>query len=628
MADILKGNGMTIRDVAYGDLDEGNVLENNEIQSNVLVGFSMSFFGILVFLFWCMERAGLLWIQSPRRLLYIVAALAFPAFACHYTRGRRIWLKYFMLADLVLVVAGLNLLLGFCIRLLIVVPTVLACRYFSGKLLKVIAILTAVTYTMSSFVGAFFGTCDIDLNYYVVDPGTTLEIRSDLWDAIYTLGVNRTGYTTTFLVLSLLPEICIYSMIAVACIRIAQKGREMVLEQAVISRRSARLETELNLANNIQTHMLPTIFPPSVGSREIEMFASMDPAKSVGGDFYDFFMVDEKNMAMVIADVSGKGIPAALFMVITKTLLKNEVNMGGAPGEVFARVNHLLFEGNEDDMFVTAWMGILNTETGVLTYVNAGHNPPLIRLHGTDPESRFTYLKERPGFVLGGMDGLRYRQREIIMQPGDSLFLYTDGATEARNEEEAFYGSDRFLNYMNEHRRESPEDLLRGVREDIRRFTASAEQFDDITLMSVKYLAYQEKDAVRTRSFPADLKHLDDVMQFAETELEKAGCAEASKMQIALCVEKIFANIAEYAYPRQKDDVQVNWKQDGNEVTVRFIDHGIPFDPLEERETDRTAAAEDRAIGGPGFSLVREKMDDVEYEYRNGRNILTIRKRI
>ncbi len=619
---------MTIRDVVYGDLDEKNVLENNEIQSNVLVGFSMSFFGILVFLFWCMERAGLLWIQSPERLLWMVAALAFPAFACHHTKGRRIWLKYFMLADLVLVVAGLNLLLGFCIRLLIVVPTVLACRYFSGKLLRVIAILTAVTYTMSSFVGAYFGTCDIDLNYYVIQPGTTLEIRSDLWDAIYTLGINRTGYTTTFLVLSLLPEICIYSMIAVACIRIAQKGREMVLEQAVISRRSARLETELNLANNIQTHMLPTIFPPSVGSREIEMFASMDPAKSVGGDFYDFFMVDEKNMAMVIADVSGKGIPAALFMVITKTLIKNEVNMGGAPGEVFARVNHLLFEGNEDDMFVTAWLGILNTETGLLTYVNAGHNPPLIRLHGADPESRFAYLKERPGFVLGGMDGLRYRQRELVMQPGDSLFLYTDGATEAKNEEEAFYGTERFLHYLNEHRAESPESLLQGVREDIRRFTEPAEQFDDITLMCVKYLAYPKKDAIQTRYFPADVKHLDDVMEFAEAELEKTECPGTSKTEIALCVEEIFVNIAEYAYPRQKDDVQVSWEQEGNEVTIRFIDHGIPFDPLEERKPDLKAAPEERPIGGLGIFLVKEKMDDVEYEYRSGRNILTIRKKI
>lgn len=612
-------------------LNKEDVLENNEIQANVLAAFSMLFFSILVFLFWCLCRLGCIGVRDAWRLLYIDTELIIPALICRHIKGQRVWLKYVLLLELVLVVARLNTLLGYNVKLLIILPTVLACRYFSGYFMRVVALFTTVTYGLSSFIGAFFETCDIDLNYYFIKPGTMLQIQTDIWRAIYDAGIDRIGYTVRYMSLSLFPEICMYSLIALICIRIAQKGREMVLEQAAITQKSARMETELTLANNIQTHMLPTIFPPSVGSKEIELFASMDPAKSVGGDFYDFFMVDDRNMAMVIADVSGKGVPAALLMVITKILIKNEVNMGGTPEEVFTKVNHLLCEGNEDSMFVTAWLGILDTETGLLTYVNAGHNPPLIKLadaaeNGKEP--LFEYLNGKPGFILGGMDGLRYHQRKLQMRPQDALFLYTDGATEAKNEAEAFYGADRLRSYLNEHRFCDSKSLLKGVREDIRSFSGKAEQFDDITLMSVRYLSYKKKDEMVRRSFPADTGKLDDVLRFVDTELQKGECSRRIQMQIALCVEEIFVNIARYAYSQHDSDVLVTVKREDDVLTLQFIDHGIPFNPLRQKMPDVTAAPADREVGGLGIFLVKEKMDEVRYDYQNGRNILMMKKRM
>ena len=188
-------------------LNKEDVLENNEIQANVLAAFSMLFFSILVFLFWCLCRLGCIGVRDAWRLLYIDAELIIPALICRHIKGQRVWLKYVLLLELVLVVARLNTLLGYNVKLLIILPTVLACRYFSGYFMRVVALFTTVTYGLSSFIGAFYETCDIDLNYYFIKPGTTLQIQTDIWRAIYDAGIDRIGYTVRYMSLSLLPEI-------------------------------------------------------------------------------------------------------------------------------------------------------------------------------------------------------------------------------------------------------------------------------------------------------------------------------------------------------------------------------------------------------------------------------------
>ncbi len=245
-----------------------------------------------------------------------------------------------------------------------------------------------------------------------------------------------------------------------------------------------RIATELNVATKIQTSMLPCIFPAFPERTEFDVYATMNAAKEVGGDFYDFFLVDDTHLAVVMADVSGKGVPAALFMVIAKTLIKNHAQSGETPRDVFVNVNNQLCENNDANMFVTAFMGLLEIETGKFTYVNAGHNPPLVARAGQS----FEWLTTKPGFVLAGMEGMKYVQQEILLAPGDRVFLYTDGVTEAMNPAGALYSDPRLIDFFNsaDMRGRDAVDTLAALRADIDRFADGAEQSDDITMLMLE----------------------------------------------------------------------------------------------------------------------------------------------
>ena len=251
-----------------------------------------------------------------------------------------------------------------------------------------------------------------------------------------------------------------------------------------------RIGAELNVATQIQADMLPRIFPAFPERQEFEVYATMNPAKEVGGDFYDFFLVDDDHLAVVIADVSGKGVPAALFMVIAKTLIKNHAQNQEAPGTVFTQTNEQLCEGNDAGLFVTGWMGVLEISTGKFVYVNAGHNPPLLKRAG----GTFEWLKSRPGFVLAGMEGVRYRENTLQLEPGDRLYLYTDGVTEATNSHEELFGDERLQNALNEYMDLPVEQFLPKIKECIDAFVGDADQFDDITMLALDYQSKGETE--------------------------------------------------------------------------------------------------------------------------------------
>jgi len=240
---------------------------------------------------------------------------------------------------------------------------------------------------------------------------------------------------------------------------------------------------ELDIATKIQASMLPCDFPPFPDRAEFDIYATMQPAKEVGGDFYDFFLIDENTLAVVIADVSNKGVPAALFMVIAKTLIKNTAQYGKSPKDVFETVNNLLYENNEACMFVTALMGYLDIPSGRFTFVNAGHNPPLIKRAGNEYE----WLRAKSGFVLAGMEDMLYRQNEITLQKDDELFLYTDGVTEAMDRENNLFGDPRLLNAANRYPGLPLKEFTISIKDEIDRFTDGVEQADDITMLVLRY---------------------------------------------------------------------------------------------------------------------------------------------
>ncbi len=251
-----------------------------------------------------------------------------------------------------------------------------------------------------------------------------------------------------------------------------------------IAEAAARIDRELAFAKSIQHSALPSVFPPYPGRTDMDIYASMHTAKEVGGDFYDFYFVDKDKLAFLIADVSGKGIPAAMFMMTAKTLIKGFAESGKAVNEVFTLANEKLCENNEANMFVTGWLGFIDLKTGVLEFANAGHNPPLIKR----ADGSFEYLKMRAGFVLAGMEGINYRKNELQLSPGDEIFLYTDGVTEATDLNNELYGEDRLLGILNGGPdKASAQELCEKVKADVDKFVGEAPQFDDITMLSLKY---------------------------------------------------------------------------------------------------------------------------------------------
>lgn len=246
---------------------------------------------------------------------------------------------------------------------------------------------------------------------------------------------------------------------------------------------SSRLDAELNMASAIQADMLPNIYPAFPDRPEFDVYATMDAAKEVGGDFYDFFLVDDDHLCMVMADVSGKGVPAALFMMASKIILANNAMTGKSPAQILTDTNAAICSNNREEMFVTVWLGILEISTGKLTAANAGHEYPVLMA----ADGNFELVKDKHGFVIGGMNGVKYKEYELMLTPGSKLFLYTDGVPEATNAQKELFGTERMLKALNESKEASPNDLLQNVRHAVDAFVLDAEQFDDLTMLGLEY---------------------------------------------------------------------------------------------------------------------------------------------
>ena len=271
-------------------------------------------------------------------------------------------------------------------------------------------------------------------------------------------------------------------MLASAIDQMEERTCDYMRDLTRITAEREKLHTELTLASRIQAHMLPSEFPAFPDRTEFDIYATMEPAKDVGGDFYDFFLVDDDHLCMIIADVSDKGVPAALFMMASKIIIENYSKMKLSPSEILEHTNNDISNNNKDDMFITVWLGILEISTGRITAVNAGHEYPVIKHSNGD----FELLKDKHGFVLGAIEDLTFEEYEIVLEPGAKVFVYTDGVPEAINNEAKAFGPDRMLDALNRYKDENLETLLRKMRETVDEFSEDAEQFDDITMLCLE----------------------------------------------------------------------------------------------------------------------------------------------
>lgn len=385
-----------------------------------------------------------------------------------------------------------------------------------------------------------------------------------------------------------------------------------------------RMGTELSVAADIQQRFLPGE-DSHIPDEAVDIAAMMRPAKEIAGDLYDYFMIDDHNLALVIADVSGKGVPASLFMVRTKTLIKSYAQMRLSPGEIMEHTNRALCEGNDEDFFVTAWLGILDLETGVLRYVNAGHNPPMIR----KGREGFKELLSGANFVLAGFERIVFDERFVQLSPGDSVLLYTDGVTEAVNEKEELFGTDRLCSCLNRVTEETSRKVISEVSAEVSDFIGNDEQNDDITLLFLTFKGkIKHKEKSSPREFETKEEHLSEILCFAREKLENTELDKRDISGLLAAVEEIFINITSYAYGGAVGIMSLEVCCEEESVSLVFCDYGIPFNPLLRPDPDTKSELCKRKEGGLGIYMVKHYSDDMEYRYEDGKNILRVIKKV
>ncbi len=513
--------------------------------------------------------------------------------------------QYLIMACCILGITVLSIAIPKHTVLAWIAPVLLSCHYYSRKLTASALAASVVCLFAAGIAGMFVGEGD---------PNLIEAFHTD--EAVITPEILREA-----VLFFLLPRSAILVGMAFVCITVAKRTRTLLEKQAADSSARQRIETELNVATQIQSDMLPRIFPAFPERREFDIYASMTPAREVGGDFYDFFLLDRDRLAMVIADVSGKGVPAALFMVVTKTLLKNAVQTGLSPKEALEKVNNQLCENNEAEMFVTVWLGVYEISTGKLTAANAGHEYPAIRRAG----GSFELFKDRHGFVLAGMENVRYQEYELELGEGDTLFIYTDGVTEATDGSGNLYGTDRMLAALNQNQKHKPgpEELLHQIKTDIDRFVDTAPQFDDITMLSIQRKETEDTGVRQSLQIEPESENISRVCEFLERILEGQRAPMKVIAQVNIAADEIFSNIARYS---GASSVRVDCGITDRRVMIRFTDDGMPYDPTAQPEPDITLPAEKRESGGLGILMVKKSMDLMSYEYTDGRNSLTLEK--
>ena len=387
-----------------------------------------------------------------------------------------------------------------------------------------------------------------------------------------------------------------------------------------IAAETRRIERDLATAKAIQESALPRTFPPFPDIKAFDIYASMNAAREVGGDFYDFFLVNDHTLCFLIADVSGKGIPASLFMMAAKAELANYIKSGMELAEAVQSANWNLCQGNDAGMFVTVWAATLDYETGKLTYVNAGHNPPLLRHNG-----EWTWLKKKCGLFLGTFETAKYRQESLQLEPHDEILLYTDGVNEAFNVDEEEYGNDRLERFVAKNNNLSPHMMVDMLRADVRRWAHGAEQSDDVTMVCVEYGTAPEVSGMMT--VPANDAGLDDLRRRVHYELAQISCPEDAQRRIDLTIEELFVNVSEHGYTSEDQDAEVQlaymFDPDDRAITITLTDWGVPFDPTKYRRPN-TAAGDD--VTGMGILIAIGQVDDIAYVRDEDRNVIAFRK--
>ena len=618
------------------------VLANNEVAANKSIAIASLFTAGIVLVLWIIFLTGIIPMKNMLAVNIIfpitVFMLSVPFVAVRIKSTNHSILKYSEIINFALMVALLNIVIPKHAILAWAAIIVLPAHYYTWKTTVFAYMLVIVLMAAVIPASLLIGEWDANLMGANGETFAQISIRFpenplphggvdtyDVTDRLYFLNNfnyyypdEMSRWKAAYLYYYMARFLCI-SVIYVIAIRLNGRTQKLMISEAQAKEEKGRLDAELNVASDIQLSALPNVFPKI---DKFDVFALTHPAKEVGGDFYNVFQWEDK-LLFFIADVSGKGVPAALLMMKTNTLISSILKNSEVPSDALKYTNKELTDHNEQGMFVTAIVGCLDLRTGQATLSNAGHNPPLFKHHS----KKFDYVKLPTGFVLGGFPDTKYKSISRKLVRNDILFIYTDGVTEAMNEEGELFGEERLEKYLNSlDPAFTSEQICHAVNDEVCRFAGNAEQADDITMLCLKY-----NDVVENSSFivPADKNEVNRVVEFVNKFLDQFHVEQKIVSQIDIAIDEICSNIFNYAYKDKNGTIEVDISITNNVVSISFVDTGEPFNPLEKEDPDVNLGIDERKVGGLGIFIVKQMMDKVSYRYsKNKENILTVVKKV
>lgn len=616
--------------------------KRNEIDANKHMIRAANFTAISLFFVWGLY--GLLYITNyliMSHASYVMINIFFPVNIALLI-STQLWkktkffnnsgYKYFIIGTFISVFFFLNITIPKHAMITWAIPILLANHYYNPKVGRITFIVCLVTMLIALYGGMFVGEYDpnlltsgvIKLNeetgeYFLYQPDGIKE-RYEMLHTLLVNGENRYSKVLSFYYFSRAVSLFIIYYVSNA---LSKRTYNLLTSEVNATTERQQMATELNIAHDIQHAALPNEIAQFDGATIItELLA----AKDVGGDLYDYFFLDNTHLAVVIGDVSGKGVPAAMFMMKSISCFKAFATINKHPSDILREVNKALYQGNESGMFLTAFFGIIDLETGMMEYANAGHNKPIIGSAG-----KMYYLPCSSGFILGVLEEAIVKDEYVKLEKGDILFLYTDGITEAKNINDELYGEKRLLNFVNSKEFYTLTELHYELKDDIKSFVKGAEQADDMTYLLLKYQA--EKIDVMERSFLALADDTKQVLDFVGECCDKVKAASV-KNDFYIALDEIFSNIVKYAYKDRDIDnpgeayIRFTFNQNKKEIVLTIIDKGIPFNPLEVDASAISGNEEMIEEGGLGILIVKNKMDKVSYNRINDKNILVLNRKV
>lgn len=614
---------------------------DNEADANKQMSIANAAAAIYMLVIWIFYLTGffkthsditviLINISFPIGILMLLSPLLYMFKFKHFLRRPRY--KYFVLYSFVFVIMVLNVILPKHSAIAWALCILMTNHYYNPKVGLVVFISVLAASLVAMYGGMFVGEFDANLLFgnetlekvntqeiFANGPAGRFEMLQKLYgmgNGFFDLDYNRFLGSVVFY---FLPRAVILFLVFLVSMALNKRTYSLLISEISVNSEQQKTKTELEVAKEIQLNTLPS---ETLTSEDIEIVAELRAAKEVGGDFYDYFQIDDDHVAVVIGDVSGKGVSAAMFMMKTITCFKNLVALNKTPAQILKEVNVTLYDNNNSQMFVTCFLAILNKKTGELAFANAGHNAPIIGKNGS-----FKYLKCKSGFVLGGLKDAFVIDEKVTLGPGESITLYTDGVTEARNNAGDFYGEERLINLMNSKDYNCLVEIHHSIKDDMAKFVDGADQSDDITLLTLQYKGdecfYEEK------FFEGKMENVQTGLEFVESFCDAQGINMEFKNSLMVVADEIYSNIVKYGYKESGGDVftRLFYNKDKQEFVMTIIDKAPAFNQLDINNAPIEGDVSNRPVGGLGILIVKKIMTEYAYDRINNKNILVLKKK-